>query len=180
MAEDSRAVWPVLVVFCAAIPAWVVQSIAVRPFYARGDTWRPMLLGTGVAALAIPLYATLGPRFGTLGLACAGALAITANALATLVLARSRHGAPELGTLAGAALRALLVGALCGACAHLVSSVAVPQLWQGEGFALALAKLVSGALVFGGLALPGVLWLGDAATRDLVRGLLSSVRRRAS
>ena len=58
-AEDARAVAQVLQIFCWAVPGWILQTIAVRAFYARGDTWRPMLLGTppALAALVLPLAA---------------------------------------------------------------------------------------------------------------------------
>ena len=53
---DARAVADTLRVFSLAVPAWIAQMIAVRPFYARRDFWRPMLLGTAIALLAIPIY----------------------------------------------------------------------------------------------------------------------------
>ena len=40
----------ILALLCFAVPAWITQQIIVRAFYARADTWRPMLLGTAVAA----------------------------------------------------------------------------------------------------------------------------------
>ena len=41
-----------LQIFALAVPAWIAQQIAVRGFYARGDTWRPMWLGTAIALAA--------------------------------------------------------------------------------------------------------------------------------
>ena len=70
-----------------AVPAWVLQQIAVRPFYARNDMWRPMLLGTAIAIGVAPLYWVLGSRSGAAGLALAGVLGMTVSALATLALA---------------------------------------------------------------------------------------------
>jgi putative peptidoglycan lipid II flippase len=51
---DARAVADTLRIFSLAVPAWIAQTIAVRPFYARNDFWRPMLLGT--ASRSRPLY----------------------------------------------------------------------------------------------------------------------------
>ena len=177
-AAAAASVAAILVVFCAGIPGWVVQSVAVRPFYARGDTWRPMLLGTAVAVVAVPLYATLGPRLGTQGLAAAGALAISANALATLVLARRLHGAPDLGALAASAVRALGIAAIGGAVAY--GAAAAVAGWAGATSLDAFAQCAAGGLAFAFVALPGVLWLGDDATREVVGGLISRVRRTSS
>ena len=68
-AADAGPVAWLLRVFCLAVPGWIAQQIGVRAFYARGDTWRPMLLGTAIALLAIPLYLALAPRLGAAGLA---------------------------------------------------------------------------------------------------------------
>ena len=67
-ADTGHVTW-LLQVLAFAVPAWVVQQIAVRGFYSRRDMWRPMLLGTAVALAAIPLYLELGRRYGAAGLA---------------------------------------------------------------------------------------------------------------
>ncbi len=165
--EDGAVVAGLLVVFCAGIPGWVVQSIAVRPFHARGDTWRPMLLGTVVLVLAVPLYALLGPRLGPEGLAAAGAIAISSNALATLGLARRRHGAPALWPLLDTLLRSAAVGAVAAGAAH----GTVLGLEMPAGAIGALLDLALGGAVFVLLGGAGIWMLGDAALRDTLRGI---------
>src|SRR5690606_408970 len=98
-----------LAIFAFTVPAWVVQQIAIRAFYARSETWRPMLLASAFALAAVPLYLVLGDRRGVDGLALAGALAMGANALATLLYARRRFGGPALAPLLGSGLRALAI-----------------------------------------------------------------------
>jgi putative peptidoglycan lipid II flippase len=66
-AEDTARVALLLQVFGLAVPAWIAQQIAVRGFYARGDTWRPMWIGTAVALGAAALYYELGGRYGVAG-----------------------------------------------------------------------------------------------------------------
>jgi hypothetical protein len=46
------------------VPAWIAQQIAVRGFYARGDTWRPMWIGTAVAVAAARSTTLLGRWYG--------------------------------------------------------------------------------------------------------------------
>jgi len=170
-AADTAAVASILRVLALAVPAWVAQQIAVRAFFARGDTWRPMLLGTALAVLALPLYLALRPRYGVEGLAAAGALGVAANALATLLLARRLHGAPRLVPLAASALRSALAAgvgvaaALAAARAPLARAALVELAIGGAAFALA-----------GGAA---ILVFGDVATRRALVRLGARLRRLA-
>jgi putative peptidoglycan lipid II flippase len=149
------------------VPAWIGQQIAVRAFYARGDTWRPMLLGTLVAFAAIPLYLVLGRQFGVLGLAAAGFVGMTVNALATLALARRLHGAPPLGALLASTARAALIAVAAGAGASLVTFDSVPTSKGGM-----LANLLVKGLVFAAIALAGIPAMGGEAMRDTLRRIL--------
>ncbi|MCP3987291.1 MAG: murein biosynthesis integral membrane protein MurJ [bacterium] len=169
-ASDAVPVAGALCIFCAAVPGWVLQMLAVRPFYARGDMWRPMLLGTVVAGLAIPLYLELGPAFGVNGLALASALAVTANAVATLAMARVLHGSPPLRALSGGLLRAA-AASLLGA----VIAIQVPNLLHGT-IGAALDLIVRGS-VFVAVALPAAWWFGDAILRSELSRLARRVKR---
>ena len=169
-AEDTAGVAALLRVLAFAVPAWVLQQVAVRGFYARSDTWRPMLLGTLVAVGSIPLYLALGRRFGGPGLAAAGAIGMSLNALATLLLLRRQHGGPALGPLLGTGLRAALAGLLGAAGAGLAASLAPSPLGQ----------LLAGATTFAIIAIPGTWLLGDEAMREALQRLLRRLRRRRS
>jgi putative peptidoglycan lipid II flippase len=163
-AADTAETARLLAVFSAAVPAWVVQQMAVRAFYARGDTWRPMLLGSAFAIGALPLYLALGRRFGVGGVAAAGAIAMSANALATLLYARWRHGGPALLPIATSGLRSLAIGALAVVAA--AAGVAHRPATLG-----AVTDLVLGGVAFAAVAGIGIVALGDAALRDALRRL---------
>jgi len=172
-AADTARVAVLLRIFALAVPAWVVQQIAVRAFYAREDTWRPMWLGTAFAIPAALLYLWLGARLGAAGLALSGAIAMSANAVATLVWARRLHGAPDLAALASTTLRAAAAG-LVGAAA----ASALPA--ASAGFGAALMHLALGGAVFAAVGLSGAWLLGDAPMRRaLARVLQRAVPRRA-
>ena len=156
--EDTARVTGILRIMLFAVPAWVLQQIAVRAFYAREQMWSPMLLGTAVAALAIPLYVMLGRTSGAEGLAAAGALAIWVNALSTLVLGRVLHGGPSFAPLLGSVARGGAVAAVAGFAAVLLPA-------RGEGLAGALAELALAGAVFAALAGAGIFVLGDAPLR---------------
>ncbi len=168
---DTVAVARILGVFAWAVPAWVAQQIAARSFYARGDTWRPMILGTVVAAAAVPLYLALGPRYGASGLAAAGALGMSANALATLLLGRRLHGAPRLLLVVAALLRSGLAAGGGVAAALAVRSASVPGG--------ALGQLAIGGAAFALAAGAGILVFGDAPTRGALRRVGARLRRLA-
>jgi len=166
-AADTATVAAILSLLALAVPAWIGQQIAVRAFYARGDTWRPMLLGTLVAVAAIPLYLSLGRRFGVLGLAAAGFLGMSANALATLLLARKLHGAPPLAALLASTARAGLIAVAAGAAASWVTVDAAPTSTGGL-----LINLAAKAGVFALIALVGIPAIGGEAMRDTLRRVL--------
>jgi putative peptidoglycan lipid II flippase len=172
-AEDTVRVALLLQIFSLAVPAWIVQQIAVRPFFARKDTWRPMLIGSAVALAAIPLYLALGKRFGAPGIAAAGVIGMTTNALVTLAFARRLHGAPLLGALGVGALRGLAIAAFAGVSARMAALTvaeahgAVVQLALGGGVFLVLVAI----------ALP---LFGDAETRSALARLTRRITRRRS
>lgn len=172
--EATARTAELLALFSLAVPAWVAQQIATRAFYARGDTWRPMLLGTGIAVLSIPLYLALGDRHGVYGLAAAGVVAMSFNALATLLYARRLHGGPALLPVAASMVRALAIATVAGLAAR---AVVVGR----PGTLGALLDLACGGALFVALAAAGVAVLGDASLRAaglrLVRRL---ARRRAA
>ena len=157
--SDTARVASLLAIFAWAVPAWVTQQVAVRAFFARGDTWRPLILGTAVALTAIPLYRVLGTHHGAEGLALAGAIGITVNALLTLSLARRLHGAPALSTLATTAVRAGLIAVTAGILAQVAA----------EGPASALGRVTVGLMAFGAVALPAAWVFGDEPLRNVLR-----------
>lgn len=173
-AADASAVAGLLAILALAMPAWVTQQIASRAFYARGDTWRPMLLGTAISLLAVPLYWDLGRRFGASGLAWAGVVGMSATTLATLVFARRLHGGPPLLPLAATLLRAAAVA--------IVAALAASQArLDGAGWTGAVVDVALGGIVYAGVAALGIATLGDAALRGtalrLVRRITAARRR---
>jgi len=177
-AQDTQVVVSILKILCFAIPAWTVQQIAVRAFYARSDTWRPMALGTGLVVLVIPLYFFLGDRYEVQGLALAGVIGMNVNALCTLLLARRLHGAPELGALGSALLRGIVIAAL-GFAAARGALVGLEPCLGSLGFRLGQAiLLVVASASFAVLSVVSIRFLGDDALRGFVNVMLRRDRDR--
>jgi putative peptidoglycan lipid II flippase len=172
--EDAAQVATILALLSFAVPAWITQQIIVRAFYARADTWRPMLLGSVVAVASIPLYLALARSTGVRGLAIASVIGMSIGALATLGLARWLHGAPSLGGLFASGGRAalialpaaLLVRWVCGTPARSTSA--------------ALLTLGSGVGLFAAIVVVGILLVGDEPTRDLLGRVTRRFTRRGA
>ena len=175
--DDSVQVIALLHIFACAVPAWVVQQIAVRAFYARGDMWRPMVLATAIALAAAVLYVFLGARYGAPGLAWAGVLGMSASALATLLLARRLHGGPPLRPLLTTGLRAAVSALLAGGAAAVALDF-LPVMERGT--LSALATLAAGGAVYAAAGFAALHWLGDPPLRAVVGRVLRPLRRTGS
>lgn len=75
-------------VFSLSMCFWSAQAIYSRAFYAAGNTIVPMIAGTAVTAVAIPIYASLYHGIGAMGLVIASDLGI---ALQTMTIAFLLH-----------------------------------------------------------------------------------------
>ena len=158
-------------IFSLGVPGWVTQQVGVRAFYAREDTWRPMLLGSGFAVAVLPLYWGLAGSLGARGIALASTLAISANAAAVLLWARGRHGGPPLAPLLSTGWRLLLVSAVAAAAAHAVQTDAPGKL-------AAVQNLALGGALYGIVAAAGLWLAGDVASQTAVLDLWRAVARR--
>lgn len=169
--DDVRAVAALLVVLAAAIPGWVVQQVAVRGFYARGEMWRAMGLSTAVALGVFPLYWVGAEARGVEGLASASATAISLNAVLTIAWLHRRAGVPDPFAL----LRTLVRGVLVVAPAAAVTIVALGAL--GSRVPWAAAQVVLGGALYLVVALVALRAFGDAAMRDGLTALVARLRR---
>jgi hypothetical protein len=129
-----------------------------------------MLIGTAVALAAIPLYIALGARYGGAGIAAAGAIGMTLNAVVTLLVARRLHGAPALGALWWTGIRAAVIAAFAGLAAH----EALARFAPGSG---PIADLALGGAVFAAFAALGIAVAGDESMRDAVGRIARRLRR---
>jgi putative peptidoglycan lipid II flippase len=98
--QETLNAIPALVLFSLGVSAWSAQSVLARAFYARKDTWTPVLAGTFVTfCVFVPLSFILTPLLHvpatpllTRGPALATSIAATANALLLLYFAGKRFG----------------------------------------------------------------------------------------
>jgi len=169
--EAAERVAALLAIMSLAVPGWVAQQVGVRAFYAREEMWRPMLLGSGIALLAIPLYLAFAEAMDAEGLAWAGVVAITFNALSTLGWSRRRFGGPSLSGVGVAALRSAAV-----MLASLLSARWVVTTWADE--ISALVTLMLGGFAYGVATLAAGVVLRDPVVGELILPRLRGRRGR--
>lgn len=157
---DASVTAGLLMIFSVGLAAWAVQTLAVRGFYAREDTWTPMILGSIVTVLSVPIYYLLNQRYGLQGLALSTTIGMSVNAVATVVVFRSRGGMLPIAPVGVGALRGLVFAALCGVPAYLTAGAL--QDLELTGLVHNLVVLGGGAGVFAVIAvLLAAIWRPD-------------------
>jgi putative peptidoglycan lipid II flippase len=88
--SDASETARYFIIFALTLGIWSAQGIYARAFYATGNTKTPLIWGTAITVLSLPLYAHLFHRFGTVGLAVASDAGMLASTLALAVLLHMR------------------------------------------------------------------------------------------
>jgi putative peptidoglycan lipid II flippase len=104
-----------------------VQGIYARAFYAASDTKTPMITGTLITVLSIPMYYALFHARGLIGLAIASDVGILVQTAALAILLHRKRLVSlahlEFGEISRALLAALVAYAATAAAAHLLPPV---------------------------------------------------------
>lgn len=117
-------------VFSVSIFLWSAQAIYARAFYAAGNTHVPMIAGTIVTAVSLPIYAALHHTLGVIGLAIASDIGITLQTISIAVLLHRRRMV-SLASLDFAELgRCLLAALAAGAVVWLIFIEGLDRLAQ--------------------------------------------------
>ncbi|HEV8111169.1 MAG TPA: murein biosynthesis integral membrane protein MurJ [Planctomycetota bacterium] len=115
--DQLREIGACLAWISIGLAAWSAQPLLSRGFYAMGNTWLPALLGTGVAVVALPIYALGREQFGARGLAAASSAAILAYTFALAVMlgrATKAHADDRWAEWLARAAAALALGVATG------------------------------------------------------------------
>ncbi|HZQ24625.1 MAG TPA: murein biosynthesis integral membrane protein MurJ [Terriglobales bacterium] len=112
-------------IFSISLAFWSAQGLYARAFYAASDTLTPMVAGTAITLISLPVYSALFRSFSVRGLAVASDLGIVANTvvLAWLLNRRKlvRIGALPWRELGKAGFTALVAFLLCRNIAKLIA-----------------------------------------------------------
>ncbi len=162
-AQDATITTGYFVLYTLGLFLWTSQNLYARAFYASSDTLTPMLSGTAVTLVSIPLYRALYTFGGSGGLVWAATAGMTLHTGALALLLHQKRMVslaelewPELGRalLAAAAGGGLLVGTSVLLPAH--HSLAINLLLISVESALWLA-IVFAVLRLTGSRLPALV-----------------------
>jgi putative peptidoglycan lipid II flippase len=87
---DAMETAQYFIIFSLTLGIWSAQGIYARAFYATGDTKTPLIWGTAITIVSLPMYSYLFHRSGTAGLAIASDVSMFASTLALAVLLHAR------------------------------------------------------------------------------------------
>ena len=169
-AAAAHATATFFAIFALSLPLWASQAIYARAFYGAGETRAPMIGGTVITLLSLPIYGLLHQRFGVPGLAWASNLAILFQTLMLATLAHRRGLVPFAGldlpellrSLAAALLSWAGIALLLRQLPHSVTTSSAPHL-------IALVTLVAGTAVWLLLALGTLKLTGSPLPSQLFR-----------
>lgn len=138
--------------FSLSLAFWAAQGLYARAFYAAGDTMTPMVAGTVVTLLSLPVYAWLFDARDVVGLAMASGVGILAHTVVLAVLLSRRRLVPlaELPwvEVAKAAATALVAWAAASGVSRMV---AIDGSHRADLKALALITVTWAGAVAAGL-----------------------------
>ncbi len=164
-AADAAATAPYFAIFAVSLALWCSQAIYARAFYAAGETFVPMMAGTIITAITIPMYWALYRTFGVIGLAWASNIAILVHTVTLAVLLHRRRLVSLRGLEGGEIARALLA-----ACIGFSGTAACARFIPAPGGHLGdIVLLVVGGLVWLVLCGGVLLATGSSLPRQLRR-----------
>jgi putative peptidoglycan lipid II flippase len=163
-------------IFAAAIPLWAMQGIIARAFYATGDTLTPMIAGTCVTVVSLPVYWSLFHLFGTPGLVMASDAGILLHTVVLFMLLPRRLATCDRRDIVVGTARSFALGIVAGAAAYLVAHF-LPR-GRLHDHAYAMAQVGAGGFVFVILAAPLARPLGAADVATFFDRIFERVARR--
>ncbi len=152
-------------IFAISLFLWASQSIYARAFYAAGNTVTPMVAGTIITVLSLPVYWTMYHAHGAIGLAIASDIGIFAQTAAMAGLLHTK-GLVKLGGLGGAELLRSLAAALVAFTALEAVVRLMPHAATHLGDLLVLA---AGSAVWFGVSFAVLKATGSALPNQLLR-----------
>lgn len=169
--RDVHQTGLLLAAFCLAVPAWSLQAVAARGFYARSETLTPMLASTLAVVISLPLYQFLTIRYGVVGLALAAGVAISGQLILVVMAYQWKYNASLWASIIPYTVRGIL-SALPGS---VVAWLLVSTYWSSDAnFGTTLWVSIVGSLAYAVCTIPLLLAFGGDAAHP-VRARLSSV-----
>ena len=156
---DARQCAAYFAVFSVSMFLWAAQAIYARAFYAAGNTFVPMVAGTIITVISLPIYSALYNAQGAIGLAYASNIGIAMQTLVIAILLHRRRmvslasldyaemGRCLLAALAGGGAVALLSWAIGSALGYFSSHLHGAHLLR-QAHTADLAILIAGIMLW--------------------------------
>src|ERR1035437_9172817 len=149
--SDARECAGYFAVFSVSLFLWSAQAIYSRAFYAAGNTLLPMVAGTVVTLLSLPIYYSLYHAHGAMGLAAASDVGIAMQTVALAVLLHRRRmvslASLDYAELGRCLLAAVTSGAGVGGLVEWLGSV-LHRAMPGQIRWIDLAVLLAGTALW--------------------------------
>jgi putative peptidoglycan lipid II flippase len=138
--------------FAMSLAFWSAQSLYSRAFYGAGNTLTPMVAGTIITIVLLPMYSWFFHWQGVVGLAMASNVGIVANTVSLAVLLHWKKLVPFGVMKWGELMKALVVSAFAAVAAIYVgAAVTVNGARMSDLERLALVSLTWAGAVAAGL-----------------------------
>lgn len=148
---DAVVAGGALFFYAFAVPVWAALQVLTRGFYARRQMWTPVILGTAVTVVAVPVYLALEGAFGVDGVATASVLTLALYTAGLAAVWYRSAGSARLRGVLAAAGRAV-PPAVLGALAAWAAATGVLRLLPAPSLPTDLAAVVVGVAVFAAVA----------------------------
>ncbi|WP_223295445.1 murein biosynthesis integral membrane protein MurJ [Granulicella mallensis] len=162
---DSLQTAMFLAVFSLSLALWSSQAIYIRAFYAAEQTLPPMVAGTIITLVSLPMYWSLYAHFGVIGLAWASNLAILAHTVTLAVLLHKRYLVSLDGLDYKEILRSLGAASISGAGVFVLLQIAPAR----SGYIWDIALLTAGCCAWAALGFVALHLTGSALPAQILR-----------
>jgi putative peptidoglycan lipid II flippase len=175
-AADARECAGYFAVFSISLFLWSAQSIYSRAFYAAGNTFVPMVAGTIITVISLPIYSTFFRAYGAMGLAFASDLGIGLQTLTIAFLLHQRHMV-SLASLDYRELGRCLAAALTGGAvtwivfSWMAGEVMLRMHLAVQGRLYSLLVLAAGGLLWSAISWGVLTRTGSALPKVMMKRL---------
>ena len=123
--DDTIATSGILIFYLVGVFAWGIQQVLGRGFYARRRVVAPVVIGTLMTAVSLPVYYLLSKSIGGRGVAMATSTAVILYTLGLIGYWRQRWGDDAFRGVGRQFLAVSLVALPSALCSHYLSGLLV-------------------------------------------------------
>jgi len=159
---DSIAMAHYFAIFSISLCLWSAQAIYSRAFYATGNTLTPMIAGTAVTLISVPIYRSLYDSVGPSGLAIASDIGILMQTVTLAILLHRRRTVSLRGLDCPELLRCVVAS-----CVSYVALVTLRHYASSTKRSYELVLLIGAGLLWTGVSILALHLTGSTLASQL-------------